>query len=202
MRVSELMSRDVVTIADTETCHGAIEQMCRRKVRHLPVLDGAGALVGIVTDRDLRHWRFAPDTYRQIGAVPLSTLLQGVPVRGLMSAPVRCISTAADVGASGRVDAARQGGMPSCGRRAPGRRHARRDRHPAQHRWSRRAGSARTGHCDLVPVSHVCDAPEVSGCSPCPRCRGWGAVVIWSRVERQPLASAFERQTLIVPILE
>jgi formate/nitrite transporter len=58
MRVSELMSRDVVTIGDTATCHEALEQMCRRKVRHLPVLDGAGALVGIVTDRDLRHWRF------------------------------------------------------------------------------------------------------------------------------------------------
>jgi CBS domain-containing protein len=97
MRVSELMSRDVVTIADTETCHGAIEQMCRRKVRHLPVLDGAGALVGIVTDRDLRHWLFAPDRYRQIGAVPVSTLLRKAPVRGVMSEPVRCISVAADV---------------------------------------------------------------------------------------------------------
>ena len=39
MRVSELMSRDVVTIADTGTCHEVIEQMCRRRVRHLPVLD-------------------------------------------------------------------------------------------------------------------------------------------------------------------
>jgi len=60
MRVSELMSRDVVTIGDTETCHEAVEQMCRRKVRHLPVLDREGALVGIVTDRDVRHRLFAP----------------------------------------------------------------------------------------------------------------------------------------------
>ena len=74
MRVSELMSRDVVTIGDTETCHEAIEQMCRRKVRHLPVLDREGALVGIVTDRDVRHRLFAPDVYRQIGEVPVSTL--------------------------------------------------------------------------------------------------------------------------------
>ena len=67
MRVSELMSRDVVTIGDTDTCHEAVEQMCRRKVRHLPVLDRAGTLVGIVTDRDVRHRLFAPDVYRQIG---------------------------------------------------------------------------------------------------------------------------------------
>ena len=91
MRVSELMSRDVVTIGDTETCHEAIEQMCRRKVRHLPVLDREGALVGIVTDRDVRHRLFAPDVYRQIGEVPVSTLLRQAPVRG------RCIGAAADV---------------------------------------------------------------------------------------------------------
>jgi CBS domain-containing protein len=97
MRVSDLMSRDVVTIRETATCHEAIEQMCRRKVRHLPVLDGAGVLVGIVTDRDLRHWLFAPDTYRQLGAIPVGILLREAPVRDVMSAPVRCISAAADV---------------------------------------------------------------------------------------------------------
>jgi acetoin utilization protein AcuB len=97
MRVSELMSRDVVTIGDTETCHEAVEQMCRRKVRHLPVLDREGALVGLVTDRDVRHWLFAPDVYRQIGEVPVRTLLRQAPVRGVMSAPVRCIDAAADV---------------------------------------------------------------------------------------------------------
>jgi acetoin utilization protein AcuB len=97
MRVSELMSRDVVTIGDTETCAEAVERMCRRKVRHLPVLDRDGALVGIVTDRDVRHRLFAPDVYRQIGEVPVSTLLRQAPVRGVMSAPVRSIGAAADV---------------------------------------------------------------------------------------------------------
>jgi CBS domain-containing protein len=91
------MSRDVVTIGDPETCHKAVEQMCRRKVRHLPVLDRAGALVGIVTDRDVRHRLFSPDVYRQIGEVPVSTLLRPAPVRGVMSAPVRCIGATADL---------------------------------------------------------------------------------------------------------
>jgi CBS-domain-containing membrane protein len=97
MRVSELMSRDVVTIGDTDTCHGAVEQMCRRKVRHLPVLDRAGTLVGIVTDRDVRHRLFAPDVYRQIGTVPLKVLLQQAPVRAVMSAPVLSIGAASEV---------------------------------------------------------------------------------------------------------
>ena len=97
MRVSELMSREVVTLGDTETCHEAIDRMCRRKVRHLPVLDRDGALVGIVTDRDVRHRLFAPDTYRQIGKIAVSVLLRQAPVRAVMSAPVRCIGVAADV---------------------------------------------------------------------------------------------------------
>jgi acetoin utilization protein AcuB len=91
------MSRDVVTIGEAATCRDAVETMCRRKVRHLPVLDRDGALVGIVTDRDLRHWLFGPETYRRIGAVPVSVLLQEAPVRSVMSAPVRCIGAAADL---------------------------------------------------------------------------------------------------------
>ena len=97
MRVSELMSRDVVTVEDTETCYEAVDRMCRRKVRHLPVLDREGALVGIVTDRDVRHRLFAPDVYRQIGEVPVSTLLRQAPIREVMSAPVRRIGAGTDV---------------------------------------------------------------------------------------------------------
>jgi acetoin utilization protein AcuB len=97
MRVSELMSRDIVTLYETDTCHEAIEQMCRRKVRHLPVLDREGALIGIVTDRDVRHRLFAPDVYRQIGRVPLRVLLKQAPVRAVMSVPVLRIGAASDV---------------------------------------------------------------------------------------------------------
>jgi CBS-domain-containing membrane protein len=39
MRVGDLMSREVVTIAERETCHDAVERMACRGVRHLPVLD-------------------------------------------------------------------------------------------------------------------------------------------------------------------
>jgi CBS domain-containing protein len=97
MRVDELMSRDVVTIEESETCHEAVERMCRRKVRHLPVLGRDGALVGIVTDRDIRHHLFAAGVYRQIGQVPVSALLRQAPVRSVMSAPVRCVGATSDL---------------------------------------------------------------------------------------------------------
>jgi CBS-domain-containing membrane protein len=55
MRVSEVMSRDVVTIARSHSCHAATAEMTRNSVRQLPVVAEDGTLEGIVTDRDLRH---------------------------------------------------------------------------------------------------------------------------------------------------
>jgi acetoin utilization protein AcuB len=113
MRVSELMSRDVATIGELETCHEAVTRMCERKVRHLPVLNGEGALVGILTDRDVRHRLFAPDVFRQIGSVPVSTLLREAPVGAVMSAPVLQIGPTSDVGdAAERMRKERVGCLP------------------------------------------------------------------------------------------
>jgi acetoin utilization protein AcuB len=97
MRVRELMSRDVVTIGENETCHEAVARMCQRRVRHLPVLDREGSLVGILTDRDVRHRLFASDVFRQVGIVPVSTLLRQAPVRAVMTAPVLQISPESDL---------------------------------------------------------------------------------------------------------
>jgi acetoin utilization protein AcuB len=94
------MSRNVATITESETCYEAVERMCRAKVRHLPVLDRRGVLIGLVTDRDIRHRLFASDVYHRVGQVPVSTLLREAPVRDVMSAPVLCTSSEADVAAA------------------------------------------------------------------------------------------------------
>jgi CBS domain-containing protein len=60
MRINELMSRNVTTIEQSATCHDAVGQMHRARVRHLPVVDAGRRLVGIITDRDLRHRLFTP----------------------------------------------------------------------------------------------------------------------------------------------
>jgi CBS domain-containing protein len=122
MRVGDLMSRDVVTIGDVATCLDALNHMCRRKIRHLPVLDGEGGLVGLVTDRDLRHRLFAADIYGQIGRVPVSALLGDTPVREVMSAPVQCVTASADVAeAAERMRRERVGCLPVVdGRRVVG----------------------------------------------------------------------------------
>lgn len=84
----DLMSRNVVTIRETEGCHRAVEMLCQHKIRHLPVVDARGTLVGIVTDRDLRHYLFRPRVLRDVGAVPVARLLDRVEVREIMSTPV------------------------------------------------------------------------------------------------------------------
>lgn len=53
------MTRNMTTIGSSESCRHAVAHTHRAKVRHLPVADAAGRLVRIVTDRDLRHRRFA-----------------------------------------------------------------------------------------------------------------------------------------------
>jgi len=52
--VREIMSRPVFTVRSTDTLREAWELMRDQRIRHLPVVDESGRLVGIVTDRDLR----------------------------------------------------------------------------------------------------------------------------------------------------
>jgi acetoin utilization protein AcuB len=88
MRVRELMNRNLVTIRDSSSCQEAVARMHRARVRHLPVVGRDGALVGIVTDRDLRHHLFAPNVYKELGATSVDLLLSAVTVSQIMSAPV------------------------------------------------------------------------------------------------------------------
>lgn len=57
--VKDWMGRPAVTIPAGATCREAIDLMKASKIRHLPVVDQS-RLVGIVSDRDLRHVLFNP----------------------------------------------------------------------------------------------------------------------------------------------
>ncbi len=88
MRVKDLMSRQVLTIEASDSCLEAVARMHRARVRHLPVVNREGALVGVVTDRDLRHHLFSAQVYKDLGAIPVDRLLQAAPVAQIMSTPV------------------------------------------------------------------------------------------------------------------
>lgn len=53
--VSEEMTKNLVTIRDTEKMAEAYRLMFANKIRHLPVLDRDGDLCGIVSDRDIQR---------------------------------------------------------------------------------------------------------------------------------------------------
>lgn len=60
MQVKDLMTKDPFTIEPEAPLGTAMDVMRAKQLRHLPVVDEAGQLVGIVTDRDLRQAAFAP----------------------------------------------------------------------------------------------------------------------------------------------
>ncbi|MBI3456939.1 MAG: CBS domain-containing protein [Candidatus Rokubacteria bacterium] len=72
-RVSELMTRAPVTIRQGATVGAAWTLMRARRIRHLPVLDDEGRLVGIVTDRDLRQVILDPAIQAELGTGPRSS---------------------------------------------------------------------------------------------------------------------------------
>jgi len=87
MRVNEVMSQAVTTISVSDSAHTAVARMVARKIRHLPVVDARGTLVGVLTDRDLRHYLFGPAVFKRIGSVSADAVLKAVTVNDLMSSP-------------------------------------------------------------------------------------------------------------------
>lgn len=60
MKVKEIMTRDPITIDPEAPLETAVDVMRTKQVRHLPVVDAEGQLVGLITDRDLRQATVAP----------------------------------------------------------------------------------------------------------------------------------------------
>ena len=60
VRVKEWMTQPVTTIGAHASVRQAAELMKTQQIRHLPVVENDGRLIGIVTDRDLRQVVFDP----------------------------------------------------------------------------------------------------------------------------------------------
>jgi CBS domain-containing protein len=83
IRVRDRMTRPVVTIHSDALVSGAVEMMRSRRIRHLPVVDRAKRLVGIVTDRDLRQVVFDPAVQARLQRA--TDALRGLTVREVMT---------------------------------------------------------------------------------------------------------------------
>lgn len=54
MIIEQMMSRNVLTLNPTNTIKEAISMLREKKVRHLPIIDEKGGVVGVVTERDIK----------------------------------------------------------------------------------------------------------------------------------------------------
>lgn len=55
-RIAEVMTRDPITVTLGATVSEALVTITERRCRHLPVLDGSGALCGLISIGDLTSW--------------------------------------------------------------------------------------------------------------------------------------------------
>jgi acetoin utilization protein AcuB len=91
MKVKDVMTKDPITIDGEAPVGTALDVMRTKHIRHLPVLDDAETLVGIVTDRDLRHAALAPalDEYLSVPdhrrVRQLSGALESLRVKNVMT---------------------------------------------------------------------------------------------------------------------
>jgi acetoin utilization protein AcuB len=88
MNVRSSMTPNPQTIGPTDMLAVAEEKMRRGRFRRLPVVDATGALVGIVTDGDLRQH------HGRLPSTPVSTAM-GTPA--IMVNPDAAIDTAASI---------------------------------------------------------------------------------------------------------
>ena len=101
MPVRDWMQPAPVTVRPDTTVGAAAELLRARVIRHLPVVDGEGRLVGIVTDRDLRQVVFDPAILERLGDVARG--LAALPLREVMTWGVVSVRPGSDLREAARV---------------------------------------------------------------------------------------------------
>jgi len=109
--VRDCMTRDAVSLRDTAPLREAVELVIGRHIRHMPVLDGSGHLVGIATDRDVK--RALPSPLSATAADEYEAILDTTPLARVMTrepltvAPETPLAEAVSIMLNNRI-----GGLP------------------------------------------------------------------------------------------
>jgi acetoin utilization protein AcuB len=111
MLVRERMTPNPITITPDRSVPDALRLMRQKKVRRLPVLDGRGELIGIVSDKDLLYVAPSPATTLAIWEIP--ELLAKLEVERVMTREVVTVSEDAPLEEAARIMVdSRVGGLP------------------------------------------------------------------------------------------
>ena len=101
VRAADVMSRPVTTFRQDMTVGAAVKAMRQRKIRHAPVVDDKGALIGIVTDRDLRQAVLEP-AMREAFA-ELAQAVNALTVKEVMTWVVITVKPETGIGEAARL---------------------------------------------------------------------------------------------------
>jgi acetoin utilization protein AcuB len=85
-RVRDFMTKNPVTLRHDDLLRDAVEVVMVRRIRHIPVLDADGALVGIVTDRDVQGT--LPSPLSAAAPEEYEALLETTPLARIMTRSV------------------------------------------------------------------------------------------------------------------
>lgn len=84
--VRDLMSAPVLSLVESQSLPLAEELMRQKHIRHVPVVDSAGLLVGLVTHRDVMAAKIS--TLAPLSDEEKASLQEGVPVGRIMQTSV------------------------------------------------------------------------------------------------------------------
>ncbi|WP_251975777.1 CBS domain-containing protein [Salinicola avicenniae] len=109
--VADIMSRDVVTLHLAQTLHDGNELMRQHRIRHIPVVDDDGRMVGLLDQKvALREAMRIADDY---GTQRLEHHLRQVPLAQAMRPDFIALAAETPLADAGRkLLAHRQGAMP------------------------------------------------------------------------------------------
>ena len=94
MFVKSKMERNPVTISPDASFYDARKLIREEGIRHLPVVDKKGKLVGLITDRDIRE--AGPSDATLLSAQEINSLLQKLKVAGFMTPAEKLITVTPD----------------------------------------------------------------------------------------------------------
>jgi acetoin utilization protein AcuB len=91
MFVSRSMTRKLITVTAEESVFAARDAMSENGIRHLPVTDGQGMLIGMITDRDIRS-ALPMEWIRQPVSASQKEQLEALQVKDVMSTELYSIT--------------------------------------------------------------------------------------------------------------
>lgn len=101
MHVHNCMRTEVITVTPQDRLNTALQRMRSHRIRHLPVVDEAQHLLGVLTDRDVRKAGASDDP--QIATYDLTYLLDRLTVGEIMTRQVVTVRRDTAVAEAGQI---------------------------------------------------------------------------------------------------